>query len=121
MRIRTEMTKLRLLTLDFDQGTNFSNRETKRQILELANRCSVPVGYVQHMEYSIMRGIPYFSRLISDSDPNTHQEGEAHGIDTLDSVPFQDLSGIGWEISTGPTGILQSVFFPTSRRPSLLG
>lgn len=68
-----------------------------------------------------MRGIPYFSRLISDSDPNTHQEGEAHGIDTVDSVPFRDLLGIGWEISTGSTGILQSVFFPTSRRPSLLG
>lgn len=118
---RAKMTKSRLLTLGFDQGTNFSSLETKRQILELANRCSVPVGYVQHMEYSIMRGIPYFSRLIFDSDLNDHQEGEAHGVDTLDWEPFQDLSEIGCEMSTGSTGILQSVFFPTSRRPSFLG
>ena len=47
------------------------------------------------MEYRIIRGIPYSSRLISDSDLNTHQEGEAHGVDALDSVPFQDLSEIG--------------------------
>ena len=73
------------------------------------------------MEYSIMRGIPYFSRLIFDFDLNDHQEGEAHGVDTLDSEPFQDLSEIGCEMSTGSTGILQSVFFPTSRRPSFLG
>ena len=63
------------------------------------------------MEYRIIRGIPYLSRLISDSDLNTHQEGEAHGVDTLDSVPFQGLSEIGWEISTGSTGILRSVYF----------
>ena len=44
--LRAEMTKVQLLTLDFDQGTKFSSLETKRQILELANRCSVPVGYV---------------------------------------------------------------------------
>ena len=44
--LRAEMTKLQLLTLDFDQGTNFSSLETKRQILKLAIRCSVPVGYV---------------------------------------------------------------------------
>lgn len=68
-----------------------------------------------------MRGIPYFSRLIFDFDLNDHQEGEAHGVDTLDSEPFQDLSEIGCEMSTGSTGILQSVFFPTSRRPSFLG
>lgn len=44
--LRAEMTKSRLLTLDFDQGTNFSSLETKRQILEFANRCSIQVCYV---------------------------------------------------------------------------
>lgn len=44
--VRAEMTKSRLLTLDLIKGPMFLSLETKRQIPEFANRCSVPVGYV---------------------------------------------------------------------------
>ncbi len=112
--IRTEMTRLRLSTVDLDQETDFSSLETKGRILEFADRCSVPAGYGQDMEFRIMKGVPYFSRLISDTELNT-----AQGVDTVDSVPFQDLSATGWDMSIGSTGIPQSLFFKEADVPAI--
>ena len=115
--IRTEMTRLRLSTVDFGEGTDFSSLETADWILELENRCSVSVGHGHDMELRIMKGVPYFSRLISDSDLNTNQGIAAQHSNTIDSVPFHDLSEREWGINTASTGVLPSVIFQEADSP----
>ena len=116
--IRTEMTRLRLSTVDFGEETDFSSLETKNWILELADRCSVSASHSHDMELRIVKGVPYFSRLISDSGLNTHHRIAAQHSNTLDSVPFQDLSEIEWDITTASTGVLQSVIFQEADSPA---
>ena len=109
--IRTEMTGLRLFTVDFGKGTDFSSLETINLILELENRCSVSAGHGHDMELRIVKGVPYFSRLISDSNLNTNPGTPAQSSNTIDSVPFHDLLEREWDIHTASTGVLQVLLF----------
>ena len=107
--IRTEMTRLRLLTVDFGEGTDFSSLETADLILELENRCLVSAGHGYDMELRIMKGVVHFSRLISDPDLNTNQGIATQHSNIIDSVPFHELSEREWDINTASTGVLPSV------------
>ena len=112
------MTRLRLSTVDFGEGTDFSSLETKNWILELADRCLVSVSHGHDMELRIMKGVPYFSRLMSDSGLNTRQRIAAQHSNTIDSVPFQDLSEIEWDITAATAGVLQSLIFQEADSPA---